>query len=383
MSDREDRINEILDAIGKVRIVRQFNMRDEYKSIGQRLKLDLETLLDTDNSTESTTTTWRNTKSLVMKSFGGIYLLMSDVPEIDRENLKGCLEDILKNKNKNLISGMSYRIQGKLPEPPRFYEPRYKAWKIDAPTNLSTDTDKVLSHLAEIIVAVAMCSDSEDCDWSRADKDKIYDSIFHQIKTFIDKGELKLKKPGKIDISKKKNFPKPMLFLSDERNGLVWKFSKFCMLCGIRSGDCWCVDVDLTVTKADMLIGSCYNCYTESVRRGWTGEFSDKFKKESCLSDLGDFTEYYIEQEVSPDLYDVKEREDAMAIINEVTKKHGDYFEIELVGEEYEGEMMYSASVGAKTIPLAKFKKIFKIIDEWQDFDDYDPPDDVCSCPTW
>ena len=32
---------------------------------------------------------------------------------------------------------------------------------------------------------------------------------------------------------------------------------------------------------------------------------------------------------------------------------------------------------------VIRIDKIFKIIDEWQDYGDYDPPENMCSCPTW
>jgi len=381
----KDRVDEILDAIGRVKIVRQFDIKEQYVAIAQRLKLDLEIMLGTDSNIEATDSGWRNINTLKTDYRNGLFLEMVDVPDIDRDNLKKCLNEILGDKKINLLSGMSYRIKGTLPDSNRFFHNDFSKWGIKQPTGLKGNKEMALNHIAEIIVAISFCEShrsKNDYRWDKSITERVFDSIFHQVKTFVHTGELKLKKPGNIDIKKASEFPKPMVFLSDDRNNLVWKYSKFCSICGSRSQSCWCEDVDMKITKSDMLDCVCYGCYKECINRAWTGNYDEVFTVGNCSDKLSEFIQYYIEV-ITPSLYEVKEKEDAMAIVNEWTKKHGEYFDIELVQEEYEGEDMFSTDICHKTISEKQFEKIYKEIYEWTDFDEGDPPDNMCSCPTW
>jgi len=383
--EREQRIDDILDAIARVRVVRQFAVKEQYKSIAQRLKLDMETLLGTDSVVEATYSDWRNTNIIRTDYRDGLNLNMVDIPDIDRDNLRKCLNEILDEKKITLLSGMSYRIKGTLPDSNRFFINDFIKWGIKKPTNLKENKEMALNHIAEIIVAISMCESHyrmHNYRWDKEITDRLFDSIFHQIKAYVLTGELKLVKPDKVDPKKANDLPKPMAFLSDERNDLVWKYSKFCYICGSRTNSCWCEDVAETVTKDDMLDCVCYGCYEESVKRAWTGNFDDKFIKANCDDKLSEFIQYYIE-ELTPDMYDVKDREGAMAIIFDWTKKHGEYFQIELVQEEYEGEDMFSTNIGHKVISEKQFDKIYKEIYEWTDFDEGEMPENMCNCPTW
>ena len=292
---------------------------------------------------------------------------MKDVPDIDRDNLRKCLNEILDDKHINLLSGMSHRIKGTLPDSNRFFLNDFSRWSLQQPTGLKENKEMALNHIAEIIIAISMCSShyrKNDYSWNKSITDRVYDSIFHQVKTYVHTGKLELNKPGKIDIKKASQFPKPMVFLSDERNDLVWKYSKFCSICGSRIQSCWCEDISATITKGDMTDMVCYWCYTESIKRAWTGNFDDKFIKANCADKLSEFIQYYIE-ELTPDLYEVKTDEEAERIVKDWEKENGEYFTIECVKDEHEGDIYYESTIHIKVITEEQFDKIYKEIYEW------------------
>jgi len=84
-------------------------------------------------------------------------------------------------------------------------------------------------------------------------------------------------------------------------------------------------------------------------------------------------------------LNDLTEQEVKAKINLENTTVYGLYFKFGYKTETIENEKYYEPTITPKVLTVKQFEEFWKILTEfWSSCDcDCDPPENMCSCPTW
>lgn len=376
---REERIGELIKYMKATKITRYFEMDEKFQFVARRVAFDIAAISGEKSIKEIIlSTNWKVSKSIVLgwgkRSEQTFLLKVTQTQEMDEEDIKKCIEEIVTEDNFNRVSGMSYRMLHTLPEPYDKFGKEQVKFTIGKANKPKDRKEQILTHLAEICISLAYCN------IGMTQREKICENIQYQIKTFVGTGDLKQNKPDKLKPGSPR--PKPMIFLSDDRETLVWKFSKFCPSCHERDDMCYCKEVEWgTVDKSDTISEICYGCYKERVKRAWTGEFDEQFKKEKCIQELNYALESFVDG-ITPYASGDESKSKIEGKIKEFRKEFGSYFEITHRVEEHRGEIENEFTVKIKKINSKKFEEIWENIQGSHD-GDYDMPEGACNCATW
>jgi len=370
---QEQRIENILNDISKTNVELMYMSKEKYDILQKQLWLCVDTFIpieyDTEITIDYTTKLMLNRNSLILKE--------TKKSLIDYNNLRECLKTIINDKKIRLIGGFSHRIKSKFTLPPYHFKQNPVSFRII--NKFCEDRESmILNHLSQILIAFSFV---EYVGIDSKNHERIYESIFYQLNQYVKTGDIKTDKPNKLNTKK---IPKPMIYLSDEGNDLVWKYSKFCTYCLENDNNCYCQPVSYGLPdKSNIYLDyPCPTCNKELIKRAFTENFNSKFKETDCITTLNDNIRYYIES-IEPDFNNCKTEEQAIKKIFEFNRKHGKYFNAKLITEKYKNIIYYNSKITIHKIDEKDFKNIWKKLLEFYDNSDCDLPEDMCSCSNW
>lgn len=79
---------------------------------------------------------------------------------------------------------------------------------------------------------------------------------------------------------------------------LVWKYKRYCSVCGKSSNMCYCTNIDKKITD-ELIVDEypCWDCYQESIERGFKQDYNDEFDEEVCRELMNQYLEPFLESE--------------------------------------------------------------------------------------
>lgn len=277
--EAEKRFDNILDAIGEFRVTREFYTNDYSEPVIADLLSSLYALL---GQTPSATIDSNKGEIKVLNQYNHGYfveeVLEDSLPWMsDKEDVRKGLKIAINHED---LFNFKQSIRERLKEssPPFENNPAGFRFHITDDPSLSPQ----LEHITSIILGFSVKSYDFEL------KKEIEENIIRQLKTYIKTGELSFNKKDEIDLEKM-DYRQPMVFLSDQKDKLVWKHGGFCKFCGKGKNFCYCTPVEEEFSDENVLKDLCWDCTKEAIIRDFQEDYNDKFTQEICEEERKQF----------------------------------------------------------------------------------------------
>lgn len=193
------------------------------------------------------------------------------------------------------------------------------------------------------------------------------DNISRQIGEYLEFGKVLFEKYPEIVPHDRSTQPEPLLTINEDGRGLVWKHGKYCPKCGKLIDGCYCTSVyqnkpgNIDQTGDEV----CWTCRKQMLVRSLMEE-GDK-TDDAMLSGYEDILVDGIISEAHSDSKATQAQWEEYLTINvSIPEDDPDFAEIDIIH---------------KKLTLEQAEAYIDLISECYDPCDYDPPEDMCSCP--
>ena len=374
---REERLNKLCSAVTELEVVRAFGVRKSYVHVANELvnvtrlvsdgRCDTGTLLldggygvrdkvKFHHSHRGDVGYWVMQLVNTQKPFG--WSERSEFIELVNEVLLGV------SSEKPKVNWFFHRIRNKfLPEvvmSDMFFN-RHDAWSVVQGDMMKSKSreDRQASLVARNLYAFVLDS---KIDWEV----KI-PQICQQIMEYLEFGKVLFEKYPEIVPKKLETQPRPFLTVGEESGYLVWNFGKYCPNCGTLIDGCFCIDAHTHPDGKFSMCNDyrCWSCREKSIIRALTndGDFSDD---ESLASFEIEFTES-LGQLSMKEFKEFKKEVDEYLTLN--IKVDDDDSVVVIIGIEH------------KKLTKKQAEEYINYVNEFSEGGDYEPPEDMCSCP--
>ncbi|MHA1285816.1 MAG: hypothetical protein ACTSPB_00305 [Candidatus Thorarchaeota archaeon] len=374
---REERMNTLCNAVLELEIVRVFGVRKSYVHVASELVNMARLVSDGRSDTGTMVLEGGFGVADKVKFFhsyrGDVGHWMMQLINTQKPFGWGEREEFIKTVNEVLLdvyrgkSNMMWffrRIQNKFLSEvvmSNMFFNRHDAWSVKQGNMMKSKDreDRQASLIARNLYAFILDS--------KIDRDIKIPQICAQIEEYLEFGKVLFEKYPEIVPRKFETQPRPLLTVGEGSGYLVWNFGKYCPKCGTLKEGCFCVDAtEHPDGKFDMCDDyQCWSCREKSLIRALTKK-GDKSDDDSLAS---------FEIEVTESLGQLSKKE------FKEFKKEVDKYLILSTKKDDDDSIVLIVNITHKKLTKKQAEEYINYVNEFSEGGDYEPPEDMCSCP--